>query len=70
MDEDPPANSGDMGSIPGSARAHMLQSNSARVQQLLKPVHLGLCSPTNNSCTQRKPAHSNEDLVQPKQINY
>ena len=33
----PPANAGDMGSIPGPGRFHMLQGNKAPVPQLLSP---------------------------------
>ena len=36
MDENPPANAGDTGSIPGLGRFHMLQSNKACVPQLLR----------------------------------
>ena len=35
MVKNPPANAGDMGSIPGLGRSHMLRSNQARVPQLL-----------------------------------
>ena len=37
--ENPPANAGDTGSIPGPGRSHMPRSNYARVPQLLS-----LCS--------------------------
>ena len=33
--KNPPASGGDVGSISGPGRSHMLQSNSARVPQLL-----------------------------------
>ena len=36
--EDPPARTGDMGSIPGPGRLHVLRNNYARVPQLLRPV--------------------------------
>ena len=36
--KNPPANSGNTGSIPGLRRSHMLRSNYAHVTQLLKPV--------------------------------
>ena len=49
MDENPPANAGDMGLIPGPGRSHLLHSNSDRVQQLLKPMHLALCSTTKSA---------------------
>ena len=35
--KNPPANAGDTGSSPGLGRSHMLQSNKARVPQLLSP---------------------------------
>ena len=35
--ENPPANAGDMGSIPGLGRSHMLWGNKAGVPQQLKP---------------------------------
>ena len=35
MVKNPPANAGDMGSIPGLGRSHMPQSNEARAPQLL-----------------------------------
>ena len=38
MDKNQVANMGDMGSIPGSGRFHMLQSNEAWAPQLLKPA--------------------------------
>ena len=37
MVRNPPANAGDMGSIPGSGRSYMLQSSQAHVPQLLSP---------------------------------
>ena len=36
VDENPPAYAGDMGSIPGPGRFHMLQGNLAHAPQLLK----------------------------------
>ena len=33
--ENPPANAGDTGSIPGLGRSHILRSNQARAPQLL-----------------------------------
>ena len=39
MVENLPAKAGDMGSIPGQGRSHMLQSNQVPVPQLLKPKH-------------------------------
>ena len=35
MDKNPPANAGDMGSIPGPGRLHMLRSSQACVLQVL-----------------------------------
>ena len=40
---------GDVGLIPGPGRSHLLHSNSDRVQQLLKPMHLALCSTTKSA---------------------
>ena len=37
MDRNPPASAGDMGSVPGLGRLHMLWSNEARAPQLLSP---------------------------------
>ena len=39
-----PANAGDTSSIPGPGRSHMLQSNQARVPQLLS-LHSRACEP-------------------------
>ena len=36
--KNPPANAGDMGSIPDLERSHMPQGNYARAPQLLKPA--------------------------------
>ena len=52
--KNPPANAGDMGSIPGSGRFHMPQSNQAHVLQLLK---LMLCH--TESHHNEKPEHQN-----------
>ena len=38
MVKNPPANSGDMGLIPGLGRSHLLWDNYACVLQLLKPL--------------------------------
>ena len=40
MVENPPANAGDMGSVPGLGRFHMLHVNQARTLEPLKPVTL------------------------------
>ena len=50
MVKNPPANAGDMGSIPGLGRSHMLRSNQALVPQLLKTV-----SPGAHALQQEKP---------------
>ena len=77
-----PANTGDMGSIPGLGRFHMTQGNQARVPQLPSP-HSRVCAlqrerplqrkPTHRSSrvapahhNERKPTHGNEDPGQPK----
>ena len=45
MVKNPPANTGDMGLIPGLGRSHRLRSNSAHEPELLKYVHLEPCFP-------------------------
>ena len=50
MVENLPANAGDMGSIRGQGRSHMLQSNQVPVPQLLKPKH-----PRAHAPKQQKP---------------
>ena len=40
-----PANAGDMGSIPGPQRFHMLKGNEAHEPQLLWPEHPRACAP-------------------------
>ena len=54
--ENPPANAGDTGSIPGPGRSHMPRSNSARAPQLLslcsrvrEPQLLSLCATTTEA---------------------
>ena len=44
MVKNPPANAGDMGSISGSGRSHMLRSNETRAPQLLN-LHSRACEP-------------------------
>ena len=39
MVKNSPAKAGDMGSVPGQERFHMLRSNQDHVLQLLKPVN-------------------------------
>ena len=53
--KNPPANAGDMGLSPGLGRSHMLQSNEARVPQLLS-----LCATTIEACTPRAHALQQE----------
>ena len=62
----PPANAGDMGSVPDPGRFHMLQSNEARVPQLLTHVlqqlRLSLLEPVlcnKRSHHEEKPVHRN-----------
>ena len=49
-----PANSGDMGSVPGSGRSHMPRSNEACIPPLLKPV---LCNKISH-CNEKPKHHS------------
>ena len=69
VDRNQLANAGDMGSIPGPGRCHMLRATKACTLQLLEPVGLepvlrneGQPPPT----TREQPVRSNEDPVQPK----
>ena len=81
--KNPPANAGDMGSIPGSGRSHVMQGNWARVpqvlslcsgahkSQLLKPTHPRAHAPQQEKSAhhdERKPTCSSEDPAQPKTI--
>ena len=52
MDKNPPANAGNMGSIPGPGRFHMPWSNQAHVSQLLKPVLPRACVPLREKPSQ------------------
>ena len=76
MDRNPPANAGDMGSIPGPGRFHMPWSSQARTPQ---PPSLcaatpeargpeGRVAPAHGNW--RKPEHSHEDPAQPKINKY
>ena len=77
MVKNPPANAGDMGSIPCLGRSHMPGSNSAQLLSLLalKPVlchERSLHTAVKSSPTQynwRKSVHCNKDPAQPK-INH
>ena len=60
--KNPPANAGDTGSSPGPGRSHMLQSNQARVPQLLslrsrahEPQLLEALAPRAHARQQEKP---------------
>ena len=55
MVENLPANAGDMGSSSGLGRSHMLQSNYARVPQLLSLRVWSLCSATREAAIVRDP---------------
>ena len=63
MDRNPPANAGDVGSIPGLGHFHMPQSNEkpvhlnyrACVLLLLKPMHLEPVLPNRRSHRDEKP---------------
>ena len=73
MVKNPPANAGDMGSIPGLGRSHMPWSNSARAPQLLslhsrarepqllKPAHLEPVLRNKRSHRNEKSTHHNEE---------
>ena len=66
--ENPPANAGDMGSIPGPGKSHMPQSNQAHAPQLLSPCALGPavtqqlspCAATTEACAPRAQAPQQE----------
>ena len=67
MVKNPPANAGDMGSIPGLGRSHMPRSNKARVPQLLslrsrarEPQLLGPCATTTEDLAPRAHAPQQE----------
>ena len=54
-------NAGDMGSVPGPGRFHVLWSNKARAPQLLKSSCLGLVLCNRRSHGNEKPVHSSEE---------
>ena len=68
LDENLPANAGDVDSIPGPGRSHMPRSNEVRVLQLLhppfrahepqilKPPHLELCTTIRHATAMRHPS--------------
>ena len=53
--KNPPATAGDMGSISGLGRFHLLQSNKDRGPQLPKPTHLEPVLPTREATAMRSP---------------
>ena len=71
--KNPPANAGDMGSIPGPGRSHMPRSTKARAPQLpslrsrarepqlLKPAHLEPMLRNKRSQRNEKPTHHSEE---------
>ena len=68
VDKNPPANAGDMGSIPGSGRSCMPRSNWARVPQLLSlcatatEAHISRASaPQQEKPHNEKPAHRSKE---------
>ena len=76
-----PASAGDIGSIPGLGRSHMLQGSWACVPQLLSwhAATTEACLPRARALQQEKPPsatttegpHSSEDSVKPKiKINF
>ena len=69
--KNPPANEGDTGSSPGPGRSHMLQSNEARVPQLLslhsrarEPQLLSPCATTTEARAPRAHAPQQEKPLQ------
>ena len=56
-----PANTEDMGSIPGLGRCHTLQSNEAGGQQLLKPTHVEPMFRNVRSHHNEKPRYHNKE---------
>ena len=77
--KNPPANSGDMGSISGPGRFHMPRGNWAYVPHTTtESVPESPCSATRGATTVRnphtttreQPQHSDKDPAQPNMINY
>ena len=65
--KNPPANAGDVGSIPGLGRSHMPRSNEVRAPQLLslcsrarEPQLLNQCVATTEACAPRACAPQQE----------
>ena len=73
--KNPPANARNMGSIPGPGRAHMPQSNWARLPWLLslRTATTEACAPTGRAPQQEKPpqweAHALQQSVAPARLN-
>ena len=63
MVKNPPANAGDVGSIPDPGRSHMLWSNKARVPQLLSQCALESVLHNKRSHGTEKPSHHNESVA-------
>ena len=61
VDENPPVNAGDMGSIPGLGRFHMPRGNEACVLQLLKSASLELVLCKKRSHRNEKSARHNKE---------
>ena len=60
MVKNPPANAGDMGSIPGPGATKPVSHNyRARAPQLLKPTHLEPVLRDKRSHRNKKPVHHN-----------
>ena len=60
MYRNPPANAGDMGSIPGLGKSHMEWNNQAQMLQLLKPVCLKPVQCNEGSHLSKQPAHRDQ----------
>ena len=61
MVKNPPANAGDMGSIPGLERSHMPCDNEAQAPQLLSLSIQSPCSANKRGHHNEKPSHLNEE---------
>ena len=75
MVKNPPANAGDMGSIPGPGRSHIPRSNLAHAPQLLRPhaTTTEARAPRARALQQQKPpqweAHAQQRRVAPSRRN-
>ena len=61
VDENPPANAGDVGSIPGPGRSYVLWGNKAYSPELLKPMRPELVLCNKRSLCSEKPAYHSEE---------